>query len=68
VRAEPFFVPIPLYPSGMWSFTYASDAIEPTAFDPARASKIEAKARYYNRDIHRAAFAQPSFVRSLLAR
>jgi spermidine synthase len=67
-RAEPFFVPIPLYPSGMWSFTYASDAIDPTAFDPARVSRIEASARYYNRDIHRAAFAQPSFVRALLAR
>jgi spermidine synthase len=68
VRAEPYFVPIPLYPSGMWSFTYASDSIEPSAFDPARVSKIEAGARYYNRDIHRAAFAQPSFVRALLAR
>jgi spermidine synthase len=66
VRAEPYFVPIPLYPSGMWSFTYASDAIEPSAFDPARVSKIEPGARYYNRDIHRAAFAQPSFVRGLL--
>jgi len=67
-RAEPFFVPIPLYPSGMWSFTYASDATDPTAFDPARVSRIEAGARYYNRDIHRAAFAQPSFVKALLAR
>ena len=35
-RAEPFFVPIPLYPSGMWSFTYASDAIDPLA--PARSN------------------------------
>jgi spermidine synthase len=67
-RAEPFFVPIPLYPSGMWSFTYASDTIDPTAFDPARVGRIEAGARYYNRDIHRAAFAQPSFVKALLAR
>lgn len=66
-RAEPYFVPIPLYPSGMWSFTFASDAIDPAALDAARASRIEAGARYYNRDIHRAAFAQPSFVRALLA-
>jgi spermidine synthase len=65
-RAEPFFVPIPLYPSGMWSFSYASDAVDPFAFDASRVSKIEAVARYYNRDIHRAAFAQPSFVRKLL--
>jgi spermidine synthase len=66
-RAEPYFVPIPLYPSGMWSFTIASDAIDPLAFDEARVARIERVARYYNRDIHRAAFAQPNFVRSLLA-
>jgi spermidine synthase len=66
-RAEPYFVPIPLYPSGMWSFTFASDTVDPLAFDEARAARVEAKARYYNRDIHRAAFAQPNFVRSLLA-
>lgn len=65
-RAEPYFVPIPLYPSGMWSFTFASDQIDPASFDDARATRIEAEARYYNRDIHRAAFAQPSFVRKLL--
>lgn len=65
-RAEPYFVPIPLYPSGMWSFSFASDQIDPRNFDDARATRIEAEARYYNRDIHRAAFAQPSFVRKLL--
>ena len=65
-RAEPFFVPIPLYPSGMWSFSFASDAVDPVAFDEARVSRIEQVARYYNRDIHRAAFAKPSFVRKLL--
>ena len=67
-RAEPYLVPIPLYPSGMWSFTFASDAIDPLAFDDARAQRIEAATRYYNRDIHRAAFAQPNFVRALLSR
>jgi spermidine synthase len=66
-RAEPFFVPIPLYPSGMWSFTYASDTQDPAAFDAARVAHIEKTARYYNADIHRAAFAKPSFVKKLLA-
>ena len=65
-RADPFFVPIPLYPSGMWSFTFASDALDPAVFDDARAARIEEKSRYYNRDIHRAAFAQPNFVKTLL--
>jgi len=65
-RAEPYFVPIPLYPSGMWSFTFASDRVDPLAFDEARATRIEGGSRYYNRAIHRAAFAQPNFVRKLL--
>ena len=65
-RAEPYFVPIPLYPSGMWSFSFASDAIDPLSFDESRVAKIEAIARYYNRDIHHAAFAKPNFVRKLL--
>jgi spermidine synthase len=66
-RAEPYFVPIPLYPSGMWSFTFASDSVDPLVFDEALATRIESGARYYNRAIHRAAFAQPNFVRALLA-
>jgi spermidine synthase len=66
-RAEPYFVPIPLYPSGMWSFSFASDAVDPLLFDATRAARIEGGARYYNRDIHRAAFAKPNFVRALLA-
>jgi len=66
-HATPYFVPIPLYPSGMWSFTFASDAVDPRKFDEARASRVEASTRYYNRDIHVAAFAQPNFVRALLS-
>jgi spermidine synthase len=65
-HASPYFVPIPLYPSGMWSFTFASDSIDHRAFDDARAARIEAQTRYYNRDIHRGAFAQPTFVQKLL--
>lgn len=65
-RAEPFFVPIPLYPSGLWSFTFASDTVDPLAFDEQRAARVEAVTRYYNRNIHRAAFAQPNFVHDLL--
>jgi spermidine synthase len=67
-RAEPYFVPIPLYPSGMWSFTWASDSVDPRAINQTRATRIEEGARYYNREIHTAAFAQPSFVRTLLSK
>lgn len=67
-RVEPFFAPVPIYPSGSWSFTLASNA---SGYDPLtprldRLQAIEAACRYYNRDIHRAAFAQPNDVRRAL--
>lgn len=68
-RAEPYFAPVPIYPSGSWSWTLASNAgdYEPLSPRPERLSAIEAGCRYYNRDIHRAAFAQPNDVRRALA-
>ncbi|MCB2200282.1 polyamine aminopropyltransferase [bacterium] len=55
---------IPVYPSGTWSFGYASKGIDPVAdVDQERAEPIEEGGQYYNRDLHKAAFAQPSFVK-----
>ncbi len=64
----PYFGTVPLYAAGNWSWTYASDRADPMAIDADRAAAIEAGCDYYNRDIHRAAFAQPSAVRRRLAR
>ena len=55
---------IPVYPSGTWSFGYASKGIDPLEdVDAKRAEPIEQGGQYYNRDLHKAAFAQPNFVR-----
>ena len=44
------------YPSGQWSFVYASKGLCPLAdFDAQRAARM--KCRYYNASLHRAAFA-----------
>jgi spermidine synthase len=58
----PYFGPAPLYSAGGWSWTYASDRADPLAIDDARAAAVEPGCRYYNRDIHRAAFALPSDI------
>ena len=41
----------------------ASRGVDPMAIVETRAERIEAQARYYNRDIHRGAFAVPNDLR-----
>ena len=55
---------IPTYPSGTWSWSFASqDRRWDEPFDRERADRIAADSRYYNAELHRAAFALPNFVR-----
>ena len=59
-------ISVPTYPTGMIAVCTASDSKDITS--PAREvePEIAAQLRYYNSDIHRAAFAQPNFVKTLL--
>ncbi|MDB9494976.1 polyamine aminopropyltransferase [Spirulina major CS-329] len=51
------------YPGGLWSFTFASQGLDPIAdFDPARVTASGLEFHYYNPAIHRAAFALPTFM------
>ncbi|MGF1468683.1 MAG: polyamine aminopropyltransferase [Sandaracinaceae bacterium] len=65
---HPYFGSVLLYGGGMWTWTVASTdgAYDPRAFDERRVARVETTSRYYNRDIHRAAFAVPTFVRRRL--
>jgi spermidine synthase len=65
-RVHPYFGPVLIYPSGSWSWTFASDAVAPDSPREDRLRQIEPGCRYYNRDIHRAAFVQPNYVRKAL--
>ncbi len=59
-----YWGPIPCYPHGTWSFILCSKRNEKAEIcrqDAAR--EIESKAKYYNRDIHKAAFVLPNFMR-----
>jgi len=51
---------IPTYPSGLWSFTIASKKYDPLEVDPAKIKELDTK--YYNADVHFAAFKLPNFV------
>lgn len=61
---------IPLYPTGLWSMICASRSDHPVSVEALhRSSNLnpsEMGLRYYNREIHEAAFALPGFVREML--
>jgi spermidine synthase len=55
---------IPTYPSGLWSFAFASKKYHPVRdFDRERAARRGFHTRYYNEDLHLGAFMLPTFAR-----
>ncbi|HLR89956.1 MAG TPA: polyamine aminopropyltransferase [Balneolaceae bacterium] len=62
---------IPLYPAGLWSMGYASNSQDPLSEDietrhQAKEKEILQGLKYYNPDVHRAAFALPNFVKNII--
>jgi spermidine synthase len=58
---------IPTYPSGHWLFGFASKGLDPVRDIKAEQWKaLGLKTRYYNTDLHTAAFALPTFVNDYL--
>lgn len=58
---------IPSYPYGYWSWGFASDDTHPFhEINLKKAAVIEQNSKYYNVDLHRAAFALPNFLKTKL--
>jgi spermidine synthase len=58
----PYVSAVPTYPSGFWSFVFASDRLDPRRdFDSSRQAQIVATTRYYTAAHQSAAFAVPAF-------
>ncbi|MEA3368926.1 MAG: polyamine aminopropyltransferase [Candidatus Ratteibacteria bacterium] len=55
---------IPAYPGGLWSFCLAGVS----AYDISRPIKLPFSTKFYNSQIHQAAFKLPQFVENLLCR
>lgn len=67
-KVAPYFANVPIYGSALWSWTLASATVPlPKKPNIERLRAIEAELRYYNADIHDAVFAQPNYIRKLLA-
>ncbi|WP_028784147.1 polyamine aminopropyltransferase [Thalassobacillus devorans] len=54
---------IPTYPSGLWTFTIGSKQYDPLEVQEERFHDMETK--YYTKELHKAAFALPKFVKDL---
>ncbi|MBS5985503.1 polyamine aminopropyltransferase [Clostridium sp.] len=58
---------IPTYPSGYWFFGFASKKLHPiNDFDEEFYNSLNLNDRYYNKDVHKASFALPNYVKELL--
>jgi spermidine synthase len=55
------------YPSGLWTFSFFSKGLCPIGdFHPKRVATSDLDFQYYNSEIHKAAFALPSFMKKNL--
>jgi len=58
---------IPVYPSGMWSFGFASKSYHPIKdLHKKRAKEISNTTKYYNKKIHESCFSLPNFTKELI--
>jgi len=62
---------IPLYPAGMWSFSFASKGTDPLSQQTLKRAEEELQnfdgdLKYYNTDVHRGCFALPNFVADII--
>lgn len=57
-----WYASVPLYPSGLWTFTSGSKKNDILSFHRERSKLISTRSLYYSPEIHRAAFHQPRFI------
>lgn len=63
-----YLAAIPTYPSGLWSFTFVSQAIDPLTIKPRFAGGLPEGLKYFTPSLYHAAFVLPRFVEELVQR
>ncbi len=64
-HVAPYLAHIPTYPSGMWSFTFVSDAVDPRKAKLRAVPGLEDSLQYFHPELFHAAFVTPQYVRRL---
>lgn len=62
---SPYLAFIPTYPSGMWQFLMCSDSPEKAYTENKESAKFIDSLKYYNPELHNAAFILPNFVKEI---
>lgn len=70
-RSMMYLAYIPLYPAGMWSFSFASKGADPLSDDTMNRvenglKEFDSEMKYYNPDVHKGCFALPNFVADII--
>ncbi|MBX2812153.1 MAG: polyamine aminopropyltransferase [Myxococcales bacterium] len=66
-EVHPYFRSVPIYGTGEWSWTYASQSTHPRSLVSSRVEHIEGGSDIYNMDIHHGVFALPQAIKRRLA-
>ena len=65
--AEMYTGYVPTYPSGLWSFSFSSKRYHPLKdLNRKYFADLKINTKYYNSDVHEAAFKLPNFAKELL--
>jgi spermidine synthase len=57
-----YLAPVPTYPGGNWCYVYLSDQVDPLTIKREPPPDL----KYYNPEIHKAAFALPNYLLEIL--
>ena len=67
-HVEHYWGAIPTYPSGSWTWAFASETrCHSDYFDAVRAETVARQTRYWNAGVQEACFSLPNFIREALA-
>jgi spermidine synthase len=66
-HVAPYLAHVPTYPSGLWSFTFASHGVDPLAARLREQPAFLADLKYFNPALCRAAFVLPTYLARRLA-
>ena len=66
-HVAPYLAAIPTYPSGLWSFTFASDTVDPRSVEAPTDAPLLAGLQYYTPPLFRAAFTLPRYIERSIA-
>ena len=61
-QVHPYFNPVPIYGTGLWSWTYVSQLTKPSNFNKERFAAIKDGCKLYTEQLHHGVFSVPPII------